>query len=107
MGRKISGQRNTGMLILAYLGLLALIPLITVKNDREVQWHAKNGLVFTAAFLVLWVGLSILSSITLILWFLHPVLYLAWLVVAVLGIMKALQGQRFLIPGLSEYASKF
>jgi uncharacterized membrane protein len=103
----VPGQRNTGMLVLAYLGLLALIPLLTEKNDREVQWHAKNGLVFTAAFVVLWVGLSILSSVTFIFWFLHPVLYLVWLIVTVLGIAKAVQGQRFLIPGLSEYADKF
>ena len=103
----VPGQRNTGRLVLAYLGLLALIPLLTEKNDREVQWHAKNGLVFTAAFVVLWVGLSILSSVTFIFWFLHPVLYLVWLIVTVLGIAKAVQGQRFLIPGLSEYADKF
>ncbi len=103
----VPGQRNTGMLVLAYLGLLALIPFLTEKNDREVQWHAKNGLVFTAAFVVLWVGVSILGSITLIFWFLHPILYLVWLIVTVLAIAKAVQGQRFVIPGLSEYADKF
>ena len=33
------------MLVLAYLGSLALIPLVVEKNDPEVQWHAKHGLV--------------------------------------------------------------
>ena len=99
--------RNTGMLILAYLGPLALIPLITEKNDREVQWHAKHGLVFTAAFAVLWLAATILGSVTFLFLFLHSVLYLVWLVVTILAIAKAVQGQRLIIPGLSEYADKF
>src|SRR5215469_5978975 len=33
------------MLVLAYLGLLALIPLLTVNDSEFVKWHAKNGLV--------------------------------------------------------------
>ena len=103
----VPGQRNPGMLILSYLGLLALIPLITEKNNREVQWHARNGLVFTAAFVVLWVAASILGSVTFVFWFLHPVLWLVWLIVAILAIAKAVQGQRLVIPGLSEYADKF
>ena len=47
-----AGQRNTGMLVLSYLGLLALIPLVVEKNDKDVQWHAKHGLVLTGLFLV-------------------------------------------------------
>ena len=39
-----------------YLGLLALIPLIVEKNDRDVQWHAKHGLVLLGVFFIGWVG---------------------------------------------------
>ena len=35
---------RTIMLVLSYLGILALIPLLMKKDDPEVQWHAKNGL---------------------------------------------------------------
>jgi hypothetical protein len=37
------------MIVVSYLWLLALIPLIVEKNDREVQWHAKHGLVLLVA----------------------------------------------------------
>ena len=37
------------MIVLAYLGPLALIPLLMEKEDQEVQWHAKHGLVLTVA----------------------------------------------------------
>ena len=51
------------MLVLAYLGLLALVPLLTEKDDKEVQWHAKHGLVQFFAWIVIFVLFSILSFI--------------------------------------------
>ena len=38
-------SNRTVMLILSYLGILALVPLLVEKDDPEVQWHAKHGLV--------------------------------------------------------------
>lgn len=103
----VSGQRNAPMLVLAYLGLLALIPLMVEKDDREVQWHAKNGLVLTVAFVALFVALNVMGAILGLFWLLAPVVWLLWLVVVILGILRALNGQRFVVPGLSEYADKF
>ncbi len=37
----VASSNRSVMLVLSYLGILALIPLITEKNDREVQWHAQ------------------------------------------------------------------
>lgn len=103
----VTGQRNTGMLVLSYLGLLALIPLVVEKNDKEVQWHAKHGLVLTGLFLVAWVAVSILSYMIPFFFLLHSLVWVAWLIVSILGIVKAVNGQRFLIPGISEFADKF
>jgi len=102
-----SGQRNTGMLVLSYLGLLALIPLLVEKNDREVQWHAKHGLVLFGAWVILWVALSVMSSMMGFFVLLFPVAWGACVIVTILCIVKAVNGQRFLIPGISEYADKF
>ena len=41
------------MIVLAYLWPLALVPLLVEKNDPEVQWHAKHGIVLMVAELVL------------------------------------------------------
>jgi len=104
-----SGNDKTLMLVLAYLGLLSLIPLLTVKDDPEVQWHAKHGLVQFFFFVILSVVLSIITStgIGCIFAFLYPILGLAWLIVMVLSIVKATKGERFLIPGVSDFANKF
>ena len=57
-----SSNRNV-MILLSYLWLLALIPLVVEKEDREVQWHAKHGLVLTVAELIFWVAFQVLTFV--------------------------------------------
>lgn len=102
----VSSNRSV-MLVLSYLGILALIPLITEKNDREVQWHARHGLVLLVAYLILTVGLFIASLVIGIVGMLQLPLWLGYIVVIILCITNAVSGKRFLIPGLSDFAQKF
>src|SRR5258708_4058344 len=105
------------MIVLSYLWLLAIVPLIAEKEDKEVQWHAHHGLVLLIAEVVLGVALWVVQMVlfaTHILPFLgcfisilHLVLWLGILVVHILCIVKGLNGQRFLIPGISQYADRF
>ena len=104
------GDNRTVMFVLSYLGLLALIPLLVKKNDTEVQWHAKNGLVLTIACIVVFVVLSILGMVPTVgclTVFIYPLVTLGWLILAILGIVKATKGERFIIPGLSGFVEKF
>lgn len=100
---------KTLMLVLAYLGLLALVPLLTEKDDANVQWHAKHGLVQFFFFVIIWVVIGIITStgIGCLFAFLYPIVGLAWLIVTILSIIKATKGERFIIPGVSEFANKF
>lgn len=100
-------SNRTVMLVLSYLGVLALIPLLTEKNDREVQWHSRHGLVLFGAYLILTVGLFVASFVIGILGMLQIPLWLAYLVVVILCITNATSGKRFVIPGISELAEKF
>jgi uncharacterized membrane protein len=98
------------MIVLAYLWILALVPLLVKKEDREIQWHAKHGLVILIVEVILWIVAGILSAIPVLgcvsiaLW---PILWLAALIVRIVCIVKGVAGERFLIPGLSQYADKF
>ena len=106
---------RTIMIVLSYFGLLALIPLLVEKDDPEVQWHAKHGLVLTVAWVVLFVVLQIIvmalgaisGGLGCVFGLLMPLLALAILVIHVICIVKGLKGERFLIPGLSEFADRF
>jgi len=99
------------MLVLSYLGILALIPLLTKKDDPDVQWHAKNGLALFIVEIILWIALHIIGShlplgIGCGVGMISCVLWLAFLVVWVLCIVKAVQGQRFRIPIITDLAEK-
>ncbi len=105
----VSPNRNV-MLVLAYLWLLALIPLLTEKEDREVQWHAKHGLVILVLEVIAWVVyfvLSIIPGVGCVIMILLPFIWLLFVVVRVIAVVKAFGGQRFIIPGVSAYADRF
>lgn len=95
------------MLVLAYLGILAVIPLVVEKNDPEVQWHAKHGIVLLVAEIILGILIGIITHIVpfagCVLWIIWPLIFLFHIFL----IVKAVNGQRIMIPGLSEYADRF
>jgi uncharacterized membrane protein len=106
---------NSMMMVLSYLWLLALVPLLVEKDDKEVQWHAKHGLVLTAAEIILSIGIGIVSVVLgqisgclgSIGCFWTSIIWLGVLVVRILCIMKATKGERFIIPQISDFANKF
>ena len=108
-GSAPSSNRNL-MIVLSYLWLLALVPLLTEKDDKEVQWHAKHGLVLMIAELFVWIAISVvLSAIPVfgcIGLLFTPLLALGQLILHVLCIMKGINGQRLIVPGISEFADK-
>lgn len=102
---------RTIMLVLSYLGILALIPLLVEKDDPEVQWHAKHGIVLLVSWIILYILLAVLELIPgvgLILGCaLLPLVTIAILVVHIICIIKALQGSRLRIPVISDYADQW
>lgn len=96
------------LLVLSYLPVLGVIPLLKRDAGTEVRWHARNGLLLFAAVLLLCVfaillglavpALSILYSIVLF------VLLVVYTVIVILAIVKALDGGRLIVPGVSRYA---
>jgi len=105
---------RTLMLVLAYLWLLGLIPLLTKKDDAEVQWHSKNGLTFMGVEILVWIVFMILGGVMSRMIGLgcgvatiQCVIWLLFLVVRVMALVKAVGGQRFRIPVVSDLAEKW
>ena len=106
-----SSNRNV-MILLSYLWLLALIPLVVEKQDREVQWHAKHGIVLLVAELIFWVAFQIVtvvlgSFLGCLVAIFAPIVALGIVVVHIFAIIKGINGQRLIIPGISQYADRF
>lgn len=93
------------MLLLAYAGPLAFVPLVTKKEDKDLQWHAKNGLAIAVAWLVLVIIVHILFDW----WWQWRMERLVWLVTVVVDIaalVKAFNNQRLRIPVITDFAEK-
>jgi uncharacterized membrane protein len=104
------GSNRNVMIALSYLWILAIVPLIVEKEDKDVQWHAKHGLVLLVLEIILYAVLAVVSMVPIlgcITVFLPVVVFLGFLVVRILCITKAMNGERFLIPGISEFANRF
>jgi uncharacterized membrane protein len=95
------------MIVLAYLPPLSVIPLVVEKNDPEVQWHAKHGLVLFVVEIILSFVIGAVSAVLpflgCVLWLVGPLI----LVFHIILIVKAVNGERVMIPGISEYANRF
>lgn len=111
-------SNRTVMLVLSYFGPLALIPLLVEKEDAEIQWHARHGLVMTGAWIVLFVALGVLSAMAAVLpaigWMLsallscgvYPLLSLAILVLHIVAMVKAVRGERMTLPFVTDFANR-
>jgi uncharacterized membrane protein len=99
-----NGERR-GMAALSYLGVFCLIPLIFAKDSAFAQYHAKQGIVLAIVGIVLKLVSDLLWNVP----FggaLVSVVSLVLFIVSVMGIVKALRGEKFEIPYISEWAVK-
>lgn len=97
---------NKGMAVLAYLGILVLVPLFAANNSPYARYHANQGLVLLIVDIVLMIAAAILSAIFLaISWRLYFLSTLLWLVASIimlvfviLGIINAASGKAKELP---------
>jgi uncharacterized membrane protein len=109
--------------LLAYLGILCLVPLLAKKDNKFAYFHAKQGLVLFITeiilMFVLGIGGMIISMIlgmisgtlAAIVGMLFGLLWLVFVLgmfaVAIIGIVQCLNGKYWEIPVIGKYAAKF
>jgi uncharacterized membrane protein len=105
----VSSNRGV-MIVLSYLWILALVPLLVEKDDQEVQWHAKHGIVLMVAEIVFWIAFNIVIYMIpfgCLVGLLGPLVALVFIGVHIVAMIKGLNGQRLIIPRLSDFATRF
>ena len=86
-------EKNKVYAILAYIGILFLVPLLAAKDSPYAKFHTNQGLV-----------LFLLEVILSVVWWI-PFLGLLWIAVvvfAVMGIINAAQGECKPLPIIGE-----
>lgn len=89
---------------IAYLGILAFIPLLLKKDSPFAQHHGRQGL----ALFMVWIAWGILGLIFSLarLSALVSLGYLALFVLVIIGFSKAWKGDLWQLPVIGEYAKK-
>lgn len=103
MQEKKPNQDERVIAALSYIWVLVLIPLLTKKDSDFCQFHAKQGLVlFIVSF-----GVMLLGMIPILGWLIIlPFGWLAIVILSILGIINTLQGKKWEMPYLAQYAKK-
>lgn len=101
-------QDNKAMGILAYIGILWLIPLLAAGNSRFARFHANQGLVLSLTGVILIVLVNILSFFAgMFALILIPLLSLASgafvFVLAIIGICNASQQKAQELPLIGRF----
>ena len=98
------GQKNTGMAILCYFGILVLIPFLTdAKNDPFVKFHIKQGLVLLIAYLII----GVITALPVIGWIVGGVAWILLLILFIMGIINAASGKEVELPVIGKFGSSF
>lgn len=86
--------KNKNMAAFSYVWIICLYPLLMKKGSKFAQFHAKQGFV-----------LLILSIFTVVPFF-GQLLMLALVIVSIMGIIKAVNGEWWEIPFVYEWSKK-
>jgi len=93
-------EKNKIMGVLAYLGILVLVPLLSAKDSPFAQYHANQGLVLLIAGLI--VGAA--SAFPIIGWFIvGPIGGILLFILAIMGIINAANGEMKPLPLIGQY----
>ena len=99
-----SVQKNTLMAILAYIGILIIIPFLFAREDTFVKFHIKQGLVLIIIEIIISaLGMSMMWASFLIV----GIIQLALLVLSIMGIVHVMQGKEQRLPLVGHLADNF
>ena len=94
-------EKAKGTAWLSYVGILWLIPLLTMKDNAFAKFHVKQGIMLT----ILWVASSILAVIPIIGWLADLVIWVFAIIMMVMGIVNSLNGKYWQMPIIGKWAA--
>ena len=103
-------EQNKVFAVLAYIGILFLVPLLAAPRSRFARYHTNQGMVLFLSVVILWFGLGVLAAIP----FLNIILIPVWLpsgfivsagglVLMVIGIVHAASGEYKPLPWIGHF----
>jgi len=99
-----AAQNETLMGVLAYLGILVIIPFLMAKNNPFVKFHIKQGLLLVVIEIIVW----LLGGMFLYMfWPILQIINLITLVFAIIGIVNVVNHKESELPIIGSWAHIF
>lgn len=95
----ISANKTMG--ILAYLGILVLIPLFTSRQSKFAMFHTEQGITLAIGEVILSAIMTVFAFIPVVGWIINAILGvvgLVLLILAIIGIINSANGQAKELP---------
>jgi uncharacterized membrane protein len=98
--------------MLAYVTIIPAIVFLVIEpynKNRFIRFHAFQSIFFAVAWTVLWICLQIIVHIPVLGWLtilIWPLVGLAGLVIWIVLLLKANQGQMYKLPIIGDMAEK-
>lgn len=87
---------------IGYIGILFLVPLLLGRDSEFAQFHARQGMVLFLCEVIL----SFVGIVPILGWLAAFIGGIISLILMIIGVLMALQGQRWKMPFLGQYAEK-
>jgi len=99
---------RAALLVASYVPIAGFLALLAGRRDREIRWHAKNGIALFATVAVVAAAATLASLLVPSLGCVYGLAMLVfgtlYCLLVVLAVVKALSGERLIVPGVSRYA---
>jgi len=108
-------QPNVASLLCYLCGwLTGLIFLLIEKDNRDVKYHAWNAIAIDVVTIAVYIGLIILGAIlgaiaaplAIITGILNMIVWLGYIVLKIILMVKAYQGQKIKLPVIGDFVEK-
>jgi uncharacterized membrane protein len=99
-------EQNKVFAVLAYIGILFLVPLLAAPHSRFARYHTNQGIVLFLSALVISFGLGVLTVIPIVnfmmipAWFILPAGLFAFMII---GIIHAASGEYKPLPWIGHF----
>ena len=107
-----SGLTDNVAGMLAYITFIPAIIFLVMEpynKSRFVRFHSFQSIFFAVAWTVIWIALSFVAMIPVLGWatlLIYPLLGIGGLIIWVILLLKANQGQMFKLPVIGDMAEK-
>ncbi len=89
--------------VLAYLGILIIIPFLMAKDNPKVKFHIKQGAVLVVIEIAVW----ILGTVSWHLWPFLSLVNLGTLILSIIGIVNVVQNKEKELPIVGQFSKHF